>query len=328
MLNRFGSWLIDLASRLRAAGKPEPVALDPTPADGRVGRIAVQGAIGDPNARDPQFVRFRSIEPAEPSVPPRGRPSRANPPLLGRIALLSLFVGRDGRGWSDPEIAEAHQALDRAGAWIEREAIRWGAAVNIDLAETYFAADDLLEEESVALELEPDADGPAEVEMMPRAIASASRAAARLGFADVAELIAAIDGRVAADRRVWLLHLRRAGRSIAIPADLTPLPGVCMAVCFAREADYSGPIAGPVFADPVTMVHELLHLFGASDKYDRPLSQFPRDLVSERDVMALNFEALGRLRIDPLTAREIGWPAHENRPPKPESGPRRAGDKC
>jgi len=65
--------------------------------------------------------------------------------------------------------------------------------------------------------------------------------------------------------------------------------------------------AGPPFADPVTIVHELLHLFGASDKYNVPLARFPDRSVTDRDVMLLQYNSLGRLRIDPLTAEELGW---------------------
>ena len=64
---------------------------------------------------------------------------------------------------------------------------------------------------------------------------------------------------------------------------------------------------GPPFTDPVTIVHEVLHLFGASDKYGVPLRSFAPKSVTHREVMRLDEESLIRLRIDPLTAREIGW---------------------
>jgi hypothetical protein len=61
-------------------------------------------------------------------------------------------------------------------------------------------------------------------------------------------------------------------------------------------------------SDPVTYAHELLHLFGASDKYDvSSLQGFPAGSVTERDIMRTGRRRLDRLRIDPLTAEEIGW---------------------
>jgi hypothetical protein len=101
---------------------------------------------------------------------------------------------------------------------------------------------------------------------------------------------------------------RASGQSVAILEEISGIPGVHLAVCYAQEADFAGPLAGPPYLDPVSLVHELLHLFGASDKYGVPLEDFPAGWVTSRDVMRLDEERLGRLRIDRLTAREVGWP--------------------
>jgi hypothetical protein len=94
---------------------------------------------------------------------------------------------------------------------------------------------------------------------------------------------------------------------MAIPADLTELIGVSLALCYAREANFPEPLRRPPFTDPVTVVHELLHLFGATDKYALPLDAFPPGSVTSRDVMRLDSSRLDRLRIDRATAAEIGW---------------------
>ena len=61
-------------------------------------------------------VAFRALE-----APPASRPSPdpGMPRLLGRVAVLSLFIGRDGRPWSDAEIARA-SCLDREGVRLAR----------------------------------------------------------------------------------------------------------------------------------------------------------------------------------------------------------------
>src|SRR3954452_17369950 len=84
-----------------------------------------------------------------------------------------------------------------------------------------------------------------------------------------------------------------------------------MPFSYSREQTLPAPLGGPTFPDPVTFVHEVLHLFGASDKYGVPLRTFPAQTVTERDVMRLNVESLSRLRVDPATAREIGWTVPE-----------------
>lgn len=278
---------------------------DAEPADGRVGWAKVVGIAGEPNRFDFRFRHFLSLDESPLLAPPGGR---GDPVLWGRVVLFSLFVGRDGRSWSSAEIARTHKSLIRAGEWIEREAIRWSAAVNIELADTVFVAeDDSAEDVEIGFVPQGDEQGPLEARAVENALASASRAAARLGFADVADLVERIGPRVEADGRVWLVHPRRAGRSIAALERDSGLPGVNLAVCYAREAGFSEPLVGPTFADPVTFVHELMHLFGAEDKYGVPLTRFPRKSVTERDVMRLSVEHLSRLRVDPLTASEIGW---------------------
>ncbi len=215
------------------------------------------------------------------------------------------------------------RALLRATEWIEREAIRWHAAVNLEIADTYFVADDEVVED-VAMEFGPRGGGPSapyeggargedvdvfDANEIVKIVASASRCAASLGFAHIADLVDQVEARLGADACVWLLHLRCEGRSLAIPEEVTALSGVNLAVCYAREADLPGPLHGPVFSDPITYVHELLHLFGATDKYDVPLSRFDRRMLTDRDIMVLAHESLPRLRVDPLTALELGWPA-------------------
>jgi hypothetical protein len=238
------------------------------------------------------------------------RETSGAPRLLGRVVLISVFIGRDGHPWSDIEIARAHSAMLRAGAWIEREAIRWNCPVNVDLAETYFVVDDELPLD-IEIEFAPKGDAiqPFETDVETKAVKCASRAATQLGFDDAVALFAEINARVTADARVWLLHPRQAGQSLAVALDETPLAGVSLAVCYAREEDFPEPLVGPPFTDPVTIVHEVLHLFGASDKYGVALRSFPPKSVTNREVMRLDEDSLIRLRIDPLTAREIGWGA-------------------
>jgi hypothetical protein len=87
------------------------------------------------------------------------------------------------------------------------------------------------------------------------------------------------------------------------------LEGVALAVCYLREASFPEPLPRNASArvDPVTVVHELLHLFGASDKYGHPLREFEPGTVTRHEVMRLSESRLSRLRIDERSARELGW---------------------
>jgi hypothetical protein len=319
-----GVALIALVAELVALGVPAPARRlpstprDASPADGSVGIAPISGSCGDPNPGDPRFRRFTALGPIAGSPSGTGtvtgarrRPgptTRELPPLLGRVVMISVFLGRDGRGWSDREIARAHDALFRAGLWIEREARRWDARVNLDLAGTYFVADEHEPEEvEVGFVVQGESVQPLDADATVKALTSASRAARQLGFRDAAALVAEINGRIEADTLVWILHPRRAGHSFAVALDDTELSGVSLVVCYARETSFPEPLPGAPFTDPITIVHELLHLFGASDKYGVPLHTFPARSVSHREIMRLDLESLSRSRIDPLTASEIGW---------------------
>lgn len=278
------------------------------PADGVVEVIPMASVEGEPNPASPRFRRFSRLgpRPGEPALVRRLPDSR--PALLGRVALISVFVGRDGSAWTDEEIVRGHAALERAGLWIEREAARHGARANIGLADAYFQVEDPeVDDVEVAFANEGDDVGPMEAHASTKAVVAASRAAATLGFADVVDLIGRVDRRVDADARVWLFHVRRAGRSLAIPAAECEVTGVGLAVCFSREASFPEPLAGSARVDPTTVVHELLHLFGATDKYGVALRSFRPGSVSSRDIMRLNHDQLARMTIDPLTASEVGW---------------------
>jgi hypothetical protein len=289
-----------------ARGLDRPRPLHAVPADGRVERVEITGVRALANARNPGFGRFEELLPGETASPPHK--ARVAPVLVGRVAILSVFLGRYGVSWSDDEIARAHEALTRAGKWLEKEAMRWLAPVNVVLASTYFAVHDS-NSDPVEVDFVPEGDhrAPLEAHAASKALATFSRAAAALGFADAADMIDRISGRVKADAWVWLLQPRAAGRSLAVPPSDTPWPGVSVALCYASEASFPEPLPGPPFSDPITFAHELLHLFGAKDKYGVPLHTFPRTEVTDRDIMCLYHNSLGRMRVDPRTAAELGW---------------------
>ena len=288
-------------SRCRAAP-----SRDTSPADGVVEIATAAEVDGEANARDPRFNRFLARNGGTLQM----RKAEAGPRrLLGRVAFASLFLGRDGKSWSDEEIARAHASILRAGEWIEREAMRLGAAVNVVVADTYFAATDPLPEPPVELAIvtSEHEEGLSDARAEVRLVASASRAAAVLGFRDVADLASQVAARIVADAVVWIIHPRSAGRSFVVGERESGMRGTNLAVCYAAEDGLPGRLHGPPFTDPATIAHEVLHLFGASDKYGASLSGFPGKSVTRRDVMRLDVEVLSQLRIDPATAAEIGW---------------------
>jgi len=135
-----------------------------------------------------------------------------------------------------------------------------------------------------------------------------------LGFHDLGDFMARIAPMVEADSFVWVVHMRSAGRSFVVPESEIGMSGVSLAVCYAREEDFPAKLLGRVHSDPSTFAHELLHLFGASDKYGVPLSSFPKGSVTRHEIMRLDEDRISQLRVDSLTASELGWP-RETKPP-------------
>jgi hypothetical protein len=302
-----------LALRARKASPQAARPISTKPADGVVERVEVAGIAVRPNTENPAIGRFVRIVDALAGASPHatrvvGR--RGTPPLSGEIVLWSIFIGRDGISWSDREVALARTALERAAVWIEQQAMRYAAALDLRIAAVDFVADDGVDAPvEVGFTSVGDETGPSEGDAETHGIASASRAASALGFRDLIDLIERIEPRVEADRQAWIVHVRRRGQSFAVAPDLTPIPGLSLAFCYLREASFSEPIGFREHAaDPVTLAHELLHLFGASDKYGFRLRREHRGLITSRDIMRLEFDRLSELRVDGATAREIGWP--------------------
>ena len=313
---------VGLIAGLRRPG-PRDAPADAAPADGAVEIVAVGGVESEPNSVDARFRRFVSVAsaPVDDPVQREAPLGRELPPLLGRLTILSIFVGRHGRSWGDAETARTLASLVKAAGWIEAQARRWGARANVAIGDVYFAADDPENEDvDLAVVSEGDGLGLFEAHSTERGMASASRAASALGFEGLGGLVDRITAGVPGDHVVWLVHPRAAGRSHAIDNRVTLLPGVSLAICYAEFADFPAPLRGSPSADSATLAHELMHLFGATDKYGMSLAEFPPGSVTPADIMRLEVPGLGRMRVDPGTAVELGW-SIDGRPPtsRPET---------
>jgi hypothetical protein len=273
------------------------------------GRIApVEGVQRKPNKARPSFGRFVRFS----SQPDHASETRASSSpassFTGRVVLVSFFLGKRGKRWDDQEVSRVLASLDRASSWMEKEAARWSADLAIALADTYFEAADATDRDvEIEVVTETYQMGLFEAHSVEKTLASVTRASATLGFEGVADWLDRTGARVDADHVVWLIHPREAGRSHAMPQERSLLEGARVAICYGQEADFPAPAKGPVSGDSVTIAHEILHLFGATDKYDTGLDTFPRGTVSPQDIMRLEQESLARLRVDQLSATELGW---------------------
>lgn len=279
------------------------------PADGEIGLAEVADVS---SAESIELGEFRQFESLRIERPPIGvQPRHPTPPLLGRVAIVTVLVGRDGRSWQPAEIRSTLNEVTRAARWIALQAKHRAVPLRLELGRVFFVADDPMPGGSQEFsfgyqgdELVPGGPG-----LVVEELGSFSRASAQLGFADAAEMVEVIGQRIDADAIAWILSPMRSGLSFAIRASDDHLQGVGLAVCYPRLSSFSSRLRGPVASDPATIAHEVLHLFGAEDKYGRPLGGKDGRGVTSRDVMRLDSPRLSRLRIDDLTAAEIGWNA-------------------
>lgn len=305
--------LVLAVERIRRAGRGEASPAEPRPPvdNPPSGVVGLPFEPVEPNPASPRHARylgpFRDADrtPDRPGMPWRRTPC---PPLRGRAVLVSLFLGADGRGWGDDEVARHLASLERAARWMEEEAGRYGVEVGVGVADVYFSVDgETSEEVDIQVAQSGGEVGLFEADMGVRAITLMSRAAASLGFRDAVDFVQEVSARLPGATVAWLLHLRLAGRSYAVPLDRTDLEGISLAFCHARQANFTEPLIRPPVPRAAVLAHEVLHLFGAQDKYGWPLSHFRPGGVTGRDVMRLESERLSDLRVDPLTAMEVGW---------------------
>jgi hypothetical protein len=220
--------------------------------------------------------------PDRPVDRPHSPPEPAESRLLGRVVMASVFLGRDGRAWQPEEIRSVIRALERAVTWLVSEADAWGASVRFEILREVAIGTDASPRRPHALEygLQENESTLFDAEESSELLRAASVVAARLGFRDFPTLAAVIAARLGADHVVWFLHNLSQGQSHYLDPAHTGVPGLRVAACYAREDEPATHWAGPVFADPATYVHELLHAFGATDKYGGSTRRYPRGEVS------------------------------------------------
>ena len=248
-----------------------------------------------------------------------------------RVVLISVFVGRDGRPWTDFEIARGHEALELgpgSGSSARRAVARsrWSTS---RLAETYFQVEDDSERprRDRLRPTEGDDVGPLEAGAIDQGRSIGASLARRpdLGFEDVVDLmVSRINPRVDADARVWLFHLRRAGRSLAIPAaEQSDVPGVGLAVCFAREASFPEPLIGarssrpddrgPRGPAPVRSIGQVWRR--RSDSFPTGSVTYARHHAAQMRSRCSKMTIDDADRLGNRLAREASDEAHEKRPP-------------
>jgi len=219
--------------------------------------------------------------------------------LKGKIYVINCFVSDDKRGWKADEkklkIAEEAEGL----GWIQWYKKDWGITdISFDIFNMGLEQDIKVEK----IERAEDLSKPKSL-----AVPIVMKAA---GYNDLAAFYDSVKNATQADNIVVIIFAKKASRSYALPSNSNNkssdrfLEG---AIVF-RETYYEKPSSAS------TIIHEMLHLFGARDIYhDKQIDRdseiekkmttvFPNSIMLEGSNMEI-----GDLRMDQLTVWCIGW---------------------
>ena len=189
--------------------------------------------------------------------------------LRGRVVLLSCFLQRGGRPFSEDAKRNYYAALRDATLWLEEEAKKF--RVPLTLESMHFDI-------PVAKDATPR-DGFRLVKDFLRS-------------ATVKEAQEYYEKRLGADETPFLLVFDEEGRSFAFEEAVGLAAEDELSVVFRKKDGYSS----------FTVIHELLHQFGAQDLYFPAAVRERAERYFQNSIMGI-----GKQEMDDLTAYLIGW---------------------
>ncbi len=219
--------------------------------------------------------------------------------LKGKTYIINCFVSDDKRGWKIDEkkmkIAEEAEGL----GWIQWYKKDWGINdISFDIFNLGLEKDIKIEK----IERTENLNKPKSL-TVPIVMNAA-------GYNDLSAFYDSVKNATQADNILLIIFAKKASRSYALPSNSNNksnerfLEG---AIVF-RETYYEKPSSAS------TVIHEMLHLFGARDIYHD--KQIDRDAEIEKKMTTVfpnsimlegSNKEIGDLRIDQLTAWCIGW---------------------
>jgi hypothetical protein len=189
--------------------------------------------------------------------------------LRGRIGVGHVFLNEAGeRYWTKKRVAAAMERAERASRWIERRAA--GVGVDLELVDKVLSTRQTLPELSI--------------ESIEEAIAGDA-----VAYSSEARQL---------DGCCLMVHVPYHSGSYALPDRLGLQLDLPVEWCLVTVHAMAG-----------VMAHELLHLFGADDHYWSRTDfehEAKRSLIG-RSVMFNPEQPLSELRVDGVTAQNIGW---------------------
>lgn len=189
--------------------------------------------------------------------------------LLGKVALTTVYAHRNSECWSSKSKKDYQMALNKAKAFLENEALRYGVTLEINLYH-------------LNINIEKDADPFKCFDVIKNQIRSRS----------MDDLQNYYEGYFNADEAPIIVAFDEPGRSFAAMQH-TPSQKIDeISMIFKRSGVFSY----------TSIAHELLHQFGATDYY------FPQSVKEVAEKYLYNsVMGVGACVVDDLTAYLVGW---------------------
>lgn len=208
--------------------------------------------------------------------------------LKGTLAIHNIFVDCLPNHWDEKEINAVERALRECCAWIKREASKYSITVDTRISENHFIA-------------KSDRLPPSARNSRDEIFEWSSNVLKSIDFEDMQHYAHTFQEEEKAENWITFFHVQVAGRSYAF--DSTAITPIEFLVCFSEYADTpERKTLHTIRPDPREYAHEILHLFGAKDKYETSDKHPLTDIMNRLDKFSLEL-----LSISKPTAQEIRW---------------------
>jgi flavodoxin len=217
---------------------------------------------------------------------------------IGKSLLVNCFISEVGSPWKEEEKGTILVKESQVIEWLKKQGIKWGVPA------LSFETINFNDRKDIVLANIPNPDNPGRIHAW---IAEYVLHAA--GYEDIYPLYDSLKKKYNVDNVLFLFFANKSGHDFAQP---TTTKGVN----FNRENFVEGTLVYKLYWDSGkdlctgTIMHEMLHLYGAWDMY-KPSPNEVEDRVSslyKNSIMLHDRrDNLSYMLIDPLTAWCIGW---------------------
>ncbi len=223
----------------------------------------------------------------------------------GKTLIVNCFVSADHKDWTTDEKNEILTKESKSVEWAKEQALQW-KITGLDFTTINLGLEHDIKLNEIKKSTDPNANSRHKVAWVPLVLHAAN-------IPIVSNFYDSVKKANNADNVVVVIFARETGHSFAEPSHDNNKNGerFLEGVVVYRINDYDGSEmrAG-------TIIHEVLHLFGAWDMYvtkkktaDAKTNAI--NIFAPRTIMLghaiLPFHELSAINIDPLTAWRIGW---------------------